>query len=425
MKKNSTNIFFQPLQFQQIAVVVLFLLVFSAGTMLYLYNLENIKGRSPDEKVYTFQANKVLDEGHQGIKTLVDSYNNNQKLWIYPPPTRVGYLWMLAFLMKIEGYTGAETGAHLSCFFNILSLLIIIVMGLRFFNKWIALYALTFISVSPLALALGRRAWQDAVIGGLGFLMVYFCCEITRSPRKLIWDILLVLTGSCIILIKESGAVIYAMCIAWILWVLLFRERLFLRTMAFAGLNFIGIGLSLFYLSWTAGGVSALVEVLKHVKEAMPTNTYAVIYQTCPWYKFPEAFWITSPANVLLWLVGTGSAFFMPTQQENKTVILKIIIFSIVFFTITAITPYCQNPRYASVIYGPFYLISGFGIWQIFSYLRKRFGKIPFYIVTSLLVISVVIGAVNDYLRFQKLFIRTGVRDTSVKLLKEAVSRNK
>lgn len=413
---------------QKSIILILFLSIFVIGVTLRINNLGNVTKRSTDENIYTAQAKVLVLEGAAGLKTLIEVFNSTSSAWIRPPPTRIGYLWLLASAMKITNDESVNTGAYISTVFSILSLLFLIVIGLRFFNQWIALTALLFMSVSPMELAIARRTWQDAILGCLGLTLIYFCCEITRNINKIIWYILFFALGSYCILIKESGIIIYGLCIFWILWIYV-EQKHFLRGAFLVLIGVIGASISILILINNARDLTSVLTVFKHVKEGMPTNTYVVEYQSGPWYYLLEGFWILSPANVILCAVGIlGTVLPSSTLQKitsapnskNKSTILGIIFFITTFMFIIIITPYCQNLRFVSPLFAPFYLLSSLGLWYIVSFAKFILKKRYFYIIIASTLMVTTFIAVSEYQNFRKIFIEGATLDLSPKLMKLA-----
>lgn len=414
---------------EKFAIFVLLFLTLMVGITLRIHNLSNVSMRSPDEEIYIYQAKTIVQQGtREGIRSLVREYNMDEKHWIFPSPARIGYLWLLSTVMKIVNSTDMKIGMYISCFFSIISLLLLIVMGLRFFNQWITLYALLFMSVSPMALAISRRVWQDALLGCLGLLLIYFCCEITRATNRIIWYALFIVVGSLCILIKEYGAIIYALCMVWLLWVLLIKERSFLKGIIFIVFSVLGAGTIIFTLTRLIGGFPALLKILGHVKEGLLANTYAIEYQSGPWYHFLQGFWIMSPVNTLFSIIGIGGVFLFSRPRrkikplpidKNSNAVFGIIFFMIAFITVIIAAPYCQNLRYVSPLYGPFYLMGGLGLWYIILFAKTRLNNFPFSITIVGIVIVIIFAAVDDYYNFKKLFLKTGLMDAPIRLLRE------
>ncbi|MFH1798707.1 MAG: hypothetical protein ABH844_05160 [Candidatus Omnitrophota bacterium] len=401
---------------KKIFIITLFFIVFALGTTLRLVNLTNVSGRSPDEDVYTYQAKVIAHQGFAGVKDLIKEYNSSEKMWLYPNPVRVGYYGFLSVVMKLSKNYDVIVGAYLACVFSVISLLLLTVLGLRFFNKWITLYSLLFLSVSAMDLAIARRAWQDSMFAAMSLFLVYLTLEITRSSRKIIWYIPFIIAGSWSLLIKETGVVVYELCLVCILWMLVVKEKAFLRAFALTVSAFLCAAISLVFLARVSGGFSAIIEVLTHLKETMPVNGYAVEYQSGPWYEFLEVFWIISPVNSFLCLVGTAGTVI--GRVKNRALTGGLISFVAIFIAM-AILPCCQNLRYVSVIFVPFYLIGGVGLWCIISYIEAISKRFSFSAIIGCILIVLVVAAAGDYYKFQKIVVKPRILDLSIRMVRE------
>jgi len=54
---------------------------------LRVANFSNVNTRTPDERVYTYQAKTWLESGRAGIRSMVDEYKGDAETRWYPPPT--------------------------------------------------------------------------------------------------------------------------------------------------------------------------------------------------------------------------------------------------------------------------------------------------------------------------------------------------
>jgi hypothetical protein len=142
------------------------------GIFLRVENLFSVGRRSPDELTYALYGSVIASEGPKAIPVLAKKYNAAPGMWLYPPPTRAGYLLPLAQVMKLTGQKGAEAGGIISCALSIASLFILLSLGLRFFNPAITFYAALFAAVSPYDLGIARRAWTDSLIGCLALVLI-------------------------------------------------------------------------------------------------------------------------------------------------------------------------------------------------------------------------------------------------------------
>jgi hypothetical protein len=412
-------------KFHNLLFALLFVLIFIVGVALRIYNLNNVSGRSPDEQIYTQQAKTIADLGKDGIKLLMQAHNSQKELWIYPPPTRIGYLGLLAQVMNTAKRTDANLGAYISFVFSIISLALLILLGLRFFNPWVSLYALTFMSVSGMDLAIARRTWLDAMLGCMGLALIYFCCEITRDSKRIFWYILFILIGSYSLLVKETAPAIYGLCIIWILWILFINEKAFIKGALFIIASGVGAAISALILIQAAGGIKPIYQVMQHVKLGLPTNTYAIEYQSGPWYNFLQGFWIISPLSAFLFILGVAGVVLHKGKLQkyltltNTKAVYGIIFFTIAFMVFSIALPACQNLRYVSVLFAPFYLMAGLGLWYLISLIRVRLSNFSLVLVSALCLSGIIIAAINDYKSFQKIFVKTGILDVSIRMVRE------
>lgn len=401
-------------------VIALLCALLLTGIALRFRGLD-VKERSPDEGVYTSQAIVVARDGVEGTRRLIGEYNADKRLWIYPPPIRIGYTYLLAAIMKASNIFNERAGTYLSTFCSIGALFMLALLGLRFFNRWATVAALGLMSVSPMDLAIARRSWQDSVLAFAGLPLIYCCSELTANPGRKAWYIPFWLVGSWCIIIKESGIIIYGLCVIWLFVVAAFREKPFIKSALLGVFTLLGIGISVLVLGHVAGGIPRVLEVLKNIKDAMPTNTYAIDYQTGPWYRILEGFWILAPVSSVLYIIGIAGVF-LGDRRAGQKIIAKWFIFIISsFLFITIVTPYMQNMRYLSVTFVPFYLICGVGVWYLASLAKDFFKRGAFYATIAVAALALIFVSISDYQKFRQIFVKRGIRDISIRLLRESV----
>src|SRR5207249_5259533 len=127
--------------------------------------------RTPDERVYMDFATKIAHSGVNGFRALMENYNLDKQQWGCPPPIRIGHIGLVAGVMKLSGTTAEQAAVSVSSAFSVLAFFIVALLGLRFFDRWAVLIGLALLSVSPLDLAISRRAWQDSVWGCVGLFL--------------------------------------------------------------------------------------------------------------------------------------------------------------------------------------------------------------------------------------------------------------
>src|SRR6266850_7055283 len=96
----------------------LFVVVTITAITLRLSNRE-VASRGPDEEVYIYYAKRVAGSGIEGSRALVESYNRHGSLWIYPSPIRLGYIYLVAAVMKLSGASADQAAVSISSVFSI------------------------------------------------------------------------------------------------------------------------------------------------------------------------------------------------------------------------------------------------------------------------------------------------------------------
>ena len=103
----------------------------------------------PDERNYTYQAASVLQQERAAFPVLIAAFHRDIGL---PPPTRAGFLYLLAGVMAVTGRTDLMAGIWLSCAASVISLLLVAWIGWRFLGPMAAVIATVFYAVSSLPL---------------------------------------------------------------------------------------------------------------------------------------------------------------------------------------------------------------------------------------------------------------------------------
>jgi hypothetical protein len=396
------------------------------GIGIRLANLNIVTGRSPDETNYTRQANTLLQDGTAGLRGIAAEYQRDPGARLAGPPTRAGYLWMLAATMRLTNKNDESVGAVFSCAASIGSLFVLTLIGIRFFPPWATLFALLFLVVSPAELELARRTWIDALVGFLGLSLVYVAGEITRDSHRRIWHWLFVLLGSLGILVKEFGPVVFGLCTAWVLWVVLIQRREFRSGLALTVGVLAGTGVTVAWIASSIGGFSVLAQTVGNWLGAHEANTYAIEYQSGHGYLLLRGFEIISPVAALFCVIGLAvmllsrrSPGLLRLRAEDGCweVIGWMSLFLLSYLALAMILPHWLNLRYVSLLFGPFYLLAGVGFWYAASLFWNRLGILQRKVFAAVIILGVGIGALSDYRRFDRIFVRNGVGDLSIKLV--------
>jgi 4-amino-4-deoxy-L-arabinose transferase-like glycosyltransferase len=392
--------------------------VLSLAGGLRVVNLANVISRTPDERVYTEQANVWLQSGQPGLQSLVETYKRDPVARYYPMPTRAGMIRLVAMMMKWTGRNDESVGAIVSCAASIISLYVMALMGIRFLPPWAALAGLLLYSVFPPALVIARRTWSDSLVELAGLLLVWLTCEITRNSGRRVWYLLFAAVGSASIAVKESMPVPYALCGLWILWVLVKERREWKNALTMILAAVAGLIASIWWLARMVGSLSDFFRIVSGIQGVNATNPYAIEYASGPGYLLLEAFWIVSPIVTVLGLVGLYAAFKRPREVAGASQpILWMGIFTLSNILIAMIIPHWLNLRYVSVAFGPICLLAGLGAWYLFSISSHRVAGGRRRVLAGIVTAILIAGAVADYRRFQRIFVRDATADLSIKML--------
>ncbi len=376
------------------------------GVALRVSFLE-IPKRTPDEKFYTAYAREIVSHGKTATMDMVVAYNFDRMNWVYPPPTRIGYTYLLAGFMKIAHRADERVGTLVSAGFSILTLFLLVMIGLRFFNPWVTSVALLFLSVSPMDLAVGRRVWQESAMSFLSAALLFLVAEISARPKNRVLLFLYVLAGSYALLVKESGTIIFGFFAGWILWALIFKWKDYKGALFLVLLCLIGAEADVLLLTWTSGDLRGVWELWKHVKESMAVNLYATTNQNAPWEEFLKGFWFLSPVTAVF--LAAGLIFSIVKRKEVPLALTCFIVYVFCFLTLFH---YFKNIRYASVMYVPYYLMAGYGFWVMADLIQ---GRLKDFAVKSLalgtLIFILVFSSFLDTRNFDRLFLDKKLQD--------------
>ena len=295
-------------------------------------------------------------------------------------------------------------------------------LGLRFFDRWAVLIGLALLSVSPLDLAMARRAWLDSVVGGIGILLFYLCAEASVSSRPRWWRVCFWIVASYFLLIKEFALFIYALCALWLVmdvWRRGFSWKAVAAVSIPCGLVVI---VSYGAVMWVSGGARPVLQLYQHMGQALSWNQYAHLYQRGPWYSFPLGFWVLSPVTTLLCGLGIGQIIL---RRKSFTHVLGLdprqwraawamAVFISAVLVAATLPPDFKSLRYITVILAPLYLIDGLLINYLLTAGRSRLAPAGWYVAVCAVAVTVALVCITDYTRFQRIFVQYQLDDLAI-----------
>ncbi|MGC9969479.1 MAG: hypothetical protein ABSE56_02695 [Bryobacteraceae bacterium] len=417
---------------KRLVVPVALAVVIAVGVVLRVINLAGVPSRSPDEKVYTRYASRIADQGLGVTPALIAEFERNPGNWVYPPPTRIGYVWLVAAAMKVSGVGDESAGAAVSCLFSCLSLALVAWFGWRFFNPWIAVFAVTFLAFSVGELGMAQRAWLDAPLGFCGLLLAYLTSEITRSPRRVLLYAAWLAAGAYSLMTKESGVLSYGLCAAWVLGVLVVKERSW-KAVALLALGGVAC-LAGTLLVWgiLANGIRPSLSALHHVLSGhSAAGSYPTQYYSGPWYQFFYLLWIVGPATAALALVGTVVAVLPRRLLHRAEGVGQIVdpraaevaaLIALGFVAFASFVPNFQYLRIISPADGTYCLLAGLGLWYLLSLARGGLSVSDYRALVVLVTVGIVIAVARDYRAFRAV-VGSGTEDLAVRSIRAVMQR--
>lgn len=379
--------------------------------------------RTYDEYWYGTYSGAAALDGIESTRKIVDDYRKDPTSWAYPPPTRVGFHYLTAIFVKIFGpddiMKNMRVIAWMSIFWSALSIILLYSLGAKIFGSRIALIASAIMAVSPVDLALARRAWQDNFVAFLALVLLYMMYLIIKFPKNRGLHAIFGALGGYLLLVKESGAVIYALIFIWIA-VIMVHDRLYKEALSLSMICGAAAALSITVLAAMFGGMNTIIEVIKGNLASVHTSPYAVGFQTGSTLHYLYAIFLMNPVELLMLVPGvaivlSGSVTDDPLKRKSA---LGLIFFFAAFFSVSLIPDHMINLRYISALYPVLYLMSACGIWGIITIIRKRFSSGE-ALTVALLIISLIFAAVliSDYARFKSVFLDKPTNDLSLKFI--------
>jgi 4-amino-4-deoxy-L-arabinose transferase-like glycosyltransferase len=381
------------------------------GALLRVHDLP-LRAHTPDEDQYVnFFARPLFERGPGHVSELVREYNAKPAMYVFPPPTRVGYLWMLWIAMEVAGEPSMQVAVAVSCVAAVAGLVVLWVMAEVAAGPWAATIALGFAATSPLERAMARRAWGD---GPLAFLTLLALAALTRwftSGRRARWGVLALAFATAALLCKESGALVLA-AVAITLASGTARARWRCRA-AWLGAGVLALAIGIAIVVVAAGGLEPLRLALAHQQVAGRTNPYVLKYQIGGPELYLRGYAILQPVPIFL---GLAAALVLPWwrwRDANATragVQRVLAAFAVGFFAIALALP-SKSMRFLSPIYPALEVLAAALLVQALAAARARVPKRAFRNVLVAVVAALALSAVGEQLRFEKYFVTREIPD--------------
>ncbi len=324
------------------------------------------------------------------IPELVRDYNARREMHDYPPPTRVGHLWMLWVGMTIAGHADVFVASALSCIAAIVGLLGLWWLAFRAGGSWAAAIALGFAAFSPLERAMSRRAWGDGPLAVATIAAMACVAEQLARPRSRIWGVLALVISAKALLLKESGAVVLAV-VTLALAVHAWRE-----------------------VALASGGIGPLRLALANAESTRHTNAYMIQYLNGGPSLYFAGFRLLQPVPIFTGLLAALVLPFWrgatPSAPAARGIRLPLAVLVFAYFIPALIYP-TKNMRFLSPIYPALEILAATMIVSFYAMMRSRVPARAFRAGVVALAVVLALSALREHERFERYFVAGGVPD--------------
>ncbi len=395
------------------------LLLLAAGELLRA-QLPPAPRRTPDEVAYVAYCSALLDGGPGAIVRLVEGYRREPGLGEVPPPTRVGYLWLGSRFMALTGLTSVAGLVLFSTLCSMSTLLLLAAMAVATLDLWTAALAVGFLAVSPLDLAIARRAWVDAVLGLVATAMLWAFVGAARRPGGWMRPLAVFGLGACALLVKETGLLLVSFAtvgLAWAEWRATRSWRRPALMLLGGGASILAAGIA---LTVACGGLAPWREALGQAARSVATNEYVQRYQTGSPLYYARGLAILQPLPWLLGLVGallvTGGRSFMRAHWEKPGAgrALTAAGWFVVLFGLAASLYTQKNLRFLSPIYAPVALLAAALVRASLAAARARMPSGAFRTLVLAVAVLLAVAAAADVRRFADFFLKRDILDLAL-----------
>lgn len=408
--------------------MALLVVVLLLGAGLRIYNFDTGLARSPDERVYTRQANVVMAQGVAGFHQMGEELAEDPAaVAIYPSPMRIGYLLPLVGFMRLTEDSSVLAGATFSLLCSLGTLLLVAFAADRFLSRTVAIIATLSLSVFPFDLTVSRRAWEESYISLLIVSVLTLGVWLTRRTAargltEIAGYLALALLGLLCMTTKESAGAAFLLCAGGLVLHLFARgeRRAALLTAGSATVAVLAYALALGSLF---GGVGHALFLTREDLHYSGTNPYNMQYDSGPAWTFPAALLRSNPFLCVFALTGfcvtlyrawQPPAFSGParlrTAVANAGLPMGVALLTFAMLLLQVLTQR-YSLRFAAPVYAAACLLAAVGVAAAAGPLRRLCGPWAWGIIGGVLVLA----AFRDVSYARERLLLPGMQDLALR----------
>jgi 4-amino-4-deoxy-L-arabinose transferase-like glycosyltransferase len=259
-----------------------------------------------DETQYLLVTQRLLRDGYfAGYPALARDHIANPAGWPFPTPLRCGYFAITTLVSRVAGECNYSTLTWLSTASGVVAVAFAWALGRRLVGERAAVVGALFVAVSPLQLAMSRRALQDETTCAVSLVAIWAFVRLLeendrRRARR--WCVAALLLTTLAIAVKETF-VFYAPGFALLLWRLR-RDRGGVRM-----LDLVPALAPAVFATWyalLAGGLGAFVDMARCVLESLHHEYATQYYGGAPHRNVVDLVALCAPTTLLA-IAATGA----------------------------------------------------------------------------------------------------------------------
>lgn len=302
-----------------------------------------VRDTSSDDGFYLRYMQAVREGGLSVLPGLFDAWNADARAWIFPPPSRIGFILASVAWSWIFGAT-IQALQYLSLASHLVGAIVNYGFARRHLGEPRALLAGALWAFSPLLMGLSRLALTDSFIALCTSVALWLFLEMMTEPASFRRRALFGCAFGFMVLVKELTVLLLVPLVALVLVERFWRRRP-LPLAGFA-LTFAASGVAVAAIVvLAAGGPSTLLETARIVMASPATNAYAIQYGSGPWFRYLIDFLCLSPWTTVLAIgfLGVLVSRLRAGEYERPLVLLALVA----AFLVLELSFFTKNVRYA------------------------------------------------------------------------------
>lgn len=359
--------------------LVSIIIVLSGLFLFALLPQENQYYKDADEGNYYRQGKILADNGFSGFKKMTDIYLTTPSLQDAPHPLRIGAMVATGIVLSVHD---SYRAISIFCILNFMLLLGGTFYFVKKFWGWpLAMLTVLLMAVSPLELAMARRALMD-IPAMTGMAFSCFACWLWINKPVKEYLIALIAFMSWSILLKEASVILLPFFGIIMLYKKRKKETTASLLQIFIAVTVPGILVFVFYL--LAFGYNDLMALFSTLHKAASHSAYSALWGKGPWYRIIIDYTLLSPYTLILAVGYTGYFLLKGEQNANTTYILLIALYLLICFGILP-----KNVRYGILLDIPIRLIAACALSSIFALVQKKRSWFPGLLLLLLAVADI------------------------------------